>query len=278
MDIEQEILRIATTLTPTVFLNSKIAWYEYVRTIKDAAKEIPRNAKVLDIGCGCGYSTAYLCALRKDITIIGTDPWAHFKAWNALSKLVNRNSLQASYDTNSNLLRKSYNKNNSFLKEKRCRFVKASGLKLPFKSGEFDAVVSFGVIEHTADDNAFLGELNRVLKRGGKNIIYHLPNKFSFNEALARAAGKDVHAVKYSIDDVRAIMKKQGFKVLEIEREYFLPLQIYKVSNRIGGFLDKHYKGFHAFDRVLMKTPLNRLCQSFKVVCAKNSYSRQTNS
>ncbi|MBI5332433.1 MAG: class I SAM-dependent methyltransferase [Candidatus Aenigmarchaeota archaeon] len=264
MDIEQEILRIATTLTPTVFLNSKIAWHEYVRTVKDAAKEIPRNANVLDIGCGCGYSTAYLCALRKDITIIGADPWPHFKAWNALTKLVNKNSFFLSG--------KSHDTNNSFLSEKscdRCRFVKASGLKLPFKSGEFDAVVSFGVIEHTADDNVFLGELNRVLKKGGKNIIFHLPNKFSFNEALAKAVGKDAHVVKYSIDDVRAIMKTQGFRVLKIEREYFLPLQIYKVSNRIGGFFDSHYKGFHTLDKFLMNMPFKYLCQSFKVVSVK---------
>ena len=243
MNMEQEIKRIATTLTPTIFLNSKIAWYEYVRTVKDAAKLLPKNAKVLDIGCGCGYSTAYLCYLRKDITITGADPWDHLKAWNTLSKLVG----------------------------KRCRFSKADGLKLPFRTEEFDVVVSFGVMEHISDDNKFLRELNRVLKKGGQNIIYHLPNRYSINEALAKAIGKDGHVVKYTIDDAKEILRRNGFKVLKVEREYLLPLQIYKISKRIGGFFDNHYKEFHSCDGFLMKTPLNRLCQSFKIVSVKTN-------
>ncbi len=42
---------------------------------------------------------------------------------------------------------------------------------LDFPSNSFDYVVSFQVIEHIKDDFAFLAEVNRVLKHGGKFIV-----------------------------------------------------------------------------------------------------------
>ncbi|MFH0837584.1 MAG: methyltransferase domain-containing protein [Candidatus Aenigmatarchaeota archaeon] len=242
--MEEKIREIIITMTPTVFLSGKIARYEYIKILEDCAKLLPRNANVLDIGCGCGYSTAYLCYLRKDISITGADPWSHPKAWNKLSKLVG---------------------------SKRCNFLKADGQKLSFRSEEFDAVISFGVMEHISDDNGFLRELNRVLRKGGQNIIYHLPNRYSFNELLARILGKNVHAVRYSMSDTKKILEKNGFRIVKIEREYFLPLQLYKINKRFGDFFNNHYKAFFSFDSFLMKTPLNRMCQSFKIVSVKEN-------
>jgi len=41
------------------------------------------------------------------------------------------------------------------------------GIKLPFKAGEFDAVVAFDVLEHIENDNKALKEWKRVIKPGG---------------------------------------------------------------------------------------------------------------
>ena len=51
------------------------------------------------------------------------------------------------------------------------QFRAATVPPLPFGDGEFDCVISFQVIEHIADDAAFVREVHRVLKPGGRFIV-----------------------------------------------------------------------------------------------------------
>ncbi len=54
------------------------------------------------------------------------------------------------------------------------RNVSFQQMKVPplgFPSGTFDWIISFQVIEHIKDDFAFLAEVNRVLRHGGKFIV-----------------------------------------------------------------------------------------------------------
>lgn len=55
-------------------------------------------------------------------------------------------------------------------------FVEAKVPPLPFADASFDYVVSFQVIEHIRNDKAFVDEVYRVLKPGGKFIV-STPNK-----------------------------------------------------------------------------------------------------
>lgn len=55
-------------------------------------------------------------------------------------------------------------------------FREATVPPLPFDDESFDCVVSFQVIEHIKRDRAFVGEVRRVLKRGGKFIV-STPNR-----------------------------------------------------------------------------------------------------
>ena len=55
-------------------------------------------------------------------------------------------------------------------------FCEATVPQLPFADESFDCVVSFQVIEHIKRDRAFVGEVRRVLKRGGKFIV-STPNR-----------------------------------------------------------------------------------------------------
>jgi SAM-dependent methyltransferase len=50
------------------------------------------------------------------------------------------------------------------------------GHRLPFADGAFDVIESMDVIEHTPDDDAYLGELARVLAPGGL-ILLVTPNR-----------------------------------------------------------------------------------------------------
>jgi SAM-dependent methyltransferase len=57
----------------------------------------------------------------------------------------------------------------------------ASVEALPFADGSFDVVLSHEVIEHVSDDRAAVAEAVRVLKLGGRLVIY-APNRLYFFE------------------------------------------------------------------------------------------------
>lgn len=59
-----------------------------------------------------------------------------------------------------------------FLKEKTgIEAINASLTELPFEDNTYDIVCAFDVIEHIEDDALAVGEINRVLKPGGKYFV-----------------------------------------------------------------------------------------------------------
>ncbi len=54
--------------------------------------------------------------------------------------------------------------------------VNAAGEELPFPDGYFDAVLSHEVLEHVRDDRAALAEMVRVLRPGGRILLF-VPNR-----------------------------------------------------------------------------------------------------
>lgn len=64
-----------------------------------------------------------------------------------------------------------------------CKFVFAKGEKLPFNKNFFDVVSSIEVLEHVQNLEETLGEIARVLKRGGV-FIATFPNSKSERELL----------------------------------------------------------------------------------------------
>ncbi len=52
------------------------------------------------------------------------------------------------------------------------RFFSADALRLPFADGAFDMAMSYGVIEHVSDHEAMVSEMARVLRPGGRLLIY----------------------------------------------------------------------------------------------------------
>ncbi len=56
------------------------------------------------------------------------------------------------------------------------RVARAAGEHLPFAAGSFDLVLSHEVLEHVADDRQAVAEFSRVLRPGGRAVIF-VPNR-----------------------------------------------------------------------------------------------------
>jgi len=113
--------------------------YEHVK------ERLNSNDYVLDLGFGEGYGTAHLADNCKEI--IGVDVEDKVVAY----------------------ANKRYQKDN-------CHFIKYDGNILPFDDNSFDVITSFQVIEHIENEPAYVSEIYRVLKPGGRAILT-TPNK-----------------------------------------------------------------------------------------------------
>jgi SAM-dependent methyltransferase len=108
---------------------SEPVYRDYVDFIAGVA---PAGGRVLDVGCGCGWSTHWLAERGFDATGVDLNPAAFEPAPHA-----------------------------------RLRFAPGSGLDLPFPDGAFDAVAACQVIEHVPDPARMLDEMVRVAHPGG---------------------------------------------------------------------------------------------------------------
>lgn len=238
--------------TPSNYLLSNFGWLRIKRKINEVIQYLPKNARVLDVGCGIGYNTKLLKLSRPDLKIIGIEPH-NKKHWWGL------------------------------LKENNCEFKKGNALKLDFKDKVFDVVVSFGVMEHIEEcyeryyhkkefkneDIQFMKEMYRVLKPNGINIISLLPNKYSISEFIASIAQVSGHPHKYTTKTIKKILKISNFKIIKLKREYIIPSQIFLLNKWSNNWFDKYYKVWDKIDLILNKTLLNRASQSYMVVCKK---------
>ena len=112
--------------------------------------------------------------------------------------------------------------------------VKALGGALPFKDETFDLVTANMVVEHLQDPEAFLADVRRVLRPGGR-FLFHTPNYLYWLVFLAsvtpeafkkpiiwfleKRAEDDVFPTHYQFntpDRVAALAKQTGFELEEL--------------------------------------------------------------
>ncbi|MCS7259805.1 MAG: class I SAM-dependent methyltransferase [Anaerolineae bacterium] len=106
-----------------------------------AAAEERRHGAALDVGCGVGV---YLAALRADTPhVFGVEVEGEYARAAATKGHV----------------------------------AQALGERLPFADDCFDLVLSHEVIEHVVDDRACVREMVRVLKPGGRLVLF-CPNRW----------------------------------------------------------------------------------------------------
>lgn len=180
-------------------------WYTGRRKIlADFVEEIcrevtDRRPKILDVGCGTG---ANLLMLSKYGDAEGVD--------------ISEDAL-------------------AFCRERGLDKVRlGAGEKLPYEDGTFDLVTAFDVVEHMDDDLAGLREMRRVLRPGGRALLF-VPT-FMFLWGLQDDVSN--HRRRYRLPELRRVLEQAGF---EIERTsyanitFFLPILLVRKLMRLTG-------------------------------------------
>jgi SAM-dependent methyltransferase len=212
-------------------------WLRYQKQISFLAGLLAQDSKVLEIGCGWGFTTALLSTIRPDIRLLGSDI-NEAPTWSDLRNFG-------------------------------CNFQIFDATNLPFDSEDFDSVISFGVMEHVNGDNEFLSEIHRCLKNGGYNIIFQLPNRLSLSEYSARICSLWHHERCYSIKEIRNLLTNNQFEIIKIQREHFLPAQVDRISHSLGKVFNKNYVIIDKLDAFLCKPPLSFVSQDYMIISRK---------
>lgn len=130
--------------------------------------------RVIDLGCGSGYGAARLASIAAEV--VGVDVSANAIAF-AQDRYPARN----------------------------LRFeAVASGEKLPFPDASFDVAISFQVIEHVADDAAYLREAKRILKPGGTLLLITPDRRFRL--LPGQKPWNRWHVREYSVASLRRLI------------------------------------------------------------------------
>lgn len=112
---------------------------KYFSSLISVVKQnLPPNSIILDLGCGCGYSSYLLSKYKYNVIGLDMNPFPEELKLKQSEKL---------------------------------QYVRGDALTLPFKENSFDAVVLISVIEHITDVEKCLSGVQRVLKTNGVLII-----------------------------------------------------------------------------------------------------------
>ena len=109
-----------------------------------------------------------------------------------------------------------------------------AGEELPYDDGTFDLVTAFDVVEHMDDDLAGLTEMRRVLRPGGRVLLF-VPT-FMFLWGLQDDVSH--HRRRYRLSELRRVLEQAGF---EIERStyanitFFAPILLMRKLMRLTG-------------------------------------------
>jgi SAM-dependent methyltransferase len=168
--------------------------------VEDICRRVTdRRPRILDVGCGTG---ANLLLLSKYGDAEGVD--------------VSEDAL-------------------AFCRERGLDKVRlGAGEELPYEDGTFDLVTALDVVEHMDDDLAGLTEMQRVLRPGGRVLLF-VP-AFMFLWGLQDDVSN--HRRRYRMPQLRRVLERAGF---EVERTtyanitFFLPILMVRKLMRLTG-------------------------------------------
>ncbi len=238
-----ELVEAASQDESLVQFRSPISAHQYLRLYQLVTKYISPESTVLDWGVGNGHFSYFL--VRSGYTVSGFE-------FSDCPKVCGRLEPTSYTFSKGNL---------------------GDPVSLPYESQTFDAVVSVGVLEHVRETGgneiASLNEIYRILKPHGIFLCFHLPNQYSWIEALARSIGRWSHQYRYTTSGVLSLAKDARFDLLELQRYAILPRNIWwwgipkpmRSSFQVARFYDQ-------MDNALSLL-LSPVCQNYLFVARK---------
>ena len=231
---EGVIPRCPPNIDPHHF-GSLLAAYQYLEIAREV-RAIAGAGAVLDWGAGFGHVTYLLARLGARVTAYDVTP--EFR--NIGTGLFDAAALEL--------------------------VLGAPADPLPFAEGSVDVALSVGTLEHVADEPRSLAELGRVIRPGGRLLVYHLPNRGSWIEALARRSGRFHHDRTYTPSSVATLLAHHGFDVDRVAPYHFLPRSSFSRNRRLRRVADRNYAAFERLDGLLSRTfPLSLLATALTV-------------
>lgn len=167
------------------------------RIVRDLTERyVPRPARILDAGCGTGYTTKELVRFGEVV------------AFDAVSAAV-------AYATARGLT------------------VKQGTLTaIPYADQDFDLVTALDVLEHVEDDKQALSELSRVLKPGGILLLTVPAYRFLWSPHDEM----NHHKRRYTAGEVRTKVQEAGFRILKLSyynTVLFAPIVLARLFRRL---------------------------------------------
>ncbi len=151
---------------------------------QEIARVIPRNSRVLDVGCGNGYIAHHLSALLHG-DVVGID----------LGDIT-----EAPID-----------------------YQPFNGTHFPVEAKSFDGVLLCYVLHHAQNLDAVMGELRRVLRAGGRAVIYEdIPETWSDRLVCAihdrKWRNRTGRCTFHSAHEWRLLFSSAGLEVVDERR------------------------------------------------------------
>lgn len=229
-------------------------YYQQVREINEHLKP---EFKVLELGCGKGFNSFYLASKNKSSKFYGID---------ISNKHLNYAKKKA--DTLNNL-----------------NFNYGDFHSLNFDDGVFDVVFELESVCHSDNPEIVLSEVNRVLKTGGRFILYEGFRTSDFSK-LSQTQKKSASLIEktmavnagHNVSEWLEIAKKAGFSV---EQNDDISLAIMPNLKRFHRLARKYFK-YKAFSKVvlalfpknLIKNTVAGLLMPFSIMQKTQSYNR----
>lgn len=202
-------------------------WFVGTRSVissvlRDALGQALDGARVLDLGCGTGYT---LTRLPSGVRAVGLD-----YATSALRLSARRGSGAA--------------------------LVRGDATCLPFADASFDAVLALDVLEHLDADSEAAAEIRRVLKPKGL-LIATVPAFAWLWSAHDEALD---HRRRYTLPEISAVLTRAGFRIERASYYNFFLFPL--VAGKRLWDRARPAKGPDQADLALPPAPLNRLLAS----------------